>query len=99
MSNIDNTENTNTEAPAAAIAPLCVGVEKLAAVIDCSPKKVYQMNTSGQLPRPIYLPSRGLGERPSPRWPWDELRGWVSAGMPSRQRWEEIKAERGEGRA
>ena len=57
------------------------GVAKL---LSISKRHVHALNASGRLPRPIRLGR-------SVRWRADEIRAWLDAGCPPRDKWEEMR--------
>lgn len=61
-------------------APFLVGVKDAADLLGISATLFRQLDGSGGVPQAIRLHSRKL-------WRYDELRQWVAAGCPSRQRW------------
>lgn len=65
-------------------------VSEVSKVLQLSVRKVYEMNASGELPAPLRLGR-------SVRWAEHELRGWIDAGAPTRERWERIRTENGNG--
>lgn len=56
----------------------------LAILLSCSEKHVQNLDASGRLPQPIRLGKAKL-------WPTDEIRHWLAAGAPPRERWEHLK--------
>lgn len=75
-------------------AALIVGPEDVARMTRQSRKQVYRWHTFGQMPRPVKLPGRGTGKRPRLCWLRADVAGWIEAGFPNRQRWEEMQRER-----
>src|SRR5690348_10946534 len=71
------------EAPDA-VAPLAYTADDLARLLQCSKRHLAAMHSSGRLPRPIRLGR-------SVRWRADELRAWLDAGAPARDRWEAMR--------
>jgi excisionase family DNA binding protein len=59
---------------------LLVKASEAAKLLDMSRAHFYRMLKSGRAPAPVRLGG-------CVRWRVDELRAWVSAGMPPRQRW------------
>lgn len=56
---------------------------QVARVLQVSPAHVSRLHASGRLPRP-----RRLGR--AVRWSETELRAWIQAGCPPRDRWEAL---------
>lgn len=56
---------------------------KAAAMLGISRAHFYRMHKAGRIPQPVRLGG-------SVRWRVDELRAWIAAGMPSRQRWQDM---------
>jgi prophage regulatory protein len=65
---------------------LAVGPAEAAKMLGISPRHFRSMNASGRLPAPIRLGR-------SPRWAVDELRAWLLAGSPSREKWNIIRQQ------
>ena len=61
--------------------PLMVGKAEAAALVGISESLWQNLVRTAQVPRPIRLASRVL-------WSVEELRAWVAAGCPPRDRWE-----------
>ena len=70
------------------IAPAVADVNAVADYCQVSPCEVRRWNSTGKMPKPFFLPSRGTGKAPRPRWLWSVIRPWVAAGMPARAEWE-----------
>jgi predicted DNA-binding transcriptional regulator AlpA len=67
------------------IEPLLVNAATAAKLLSVSRSKFYSMHAAGLVPMPIVLGG-------SVRWDVEnDLRPWVKAGCPSRQRWEAMK--------
>ena len=64
---------------------LAVDIVEAAALLGISEKHFRNLNSRGCVPMPVKLGK-------SPRWAVDELRAWLAAGGPTRERWEAIKA-------
>ena len=64
--------------------PLAYTADDLAFLLNCSKRHIAALHSSGRLPRPIRLGR-------SVRWRADELRAWLDAGAPSRERWEAMR--------
>lgn len=72
--------------PAVTERLLC-SAEKAAAMLSVSRSKFYSMHATGEVgPVPIKFGTRKL-------WSVEELRAWVSAGCPAREKWQERKLE------
>lgn len=56
-----------------------------AALLSVSKAHWYRMHNAGRIPLPVRLGG-------AVRWRTDELRAWVAAGLPNRQRWESMKS-------
>ena len=65
--------------------PLAVDAKHLAPLLCCSVRTIRKMDLMGKIPRPAQLCSRGK------RWSTQEIRNWISAGMPDRATWETLK--------
>ena len=63
---------------------LALPAADVARLLGISERHVWALNSSGRLPRPIRL-GRAV------RWPVDELRAWLAAGAPPRDRWEAMR--------
>lgn len=63
---------------------LALPAAEVAKLLTVSERHVSALNASGRLPRPIKLGR-------SVRWPVDELRAWLAAGAPSRDKWEAMQ--------
>ncbi len=75
MSNNNQSEATERLALSAAAVARLLGI---------SERHTWALNSSGRLPKPIRL-GRAV------RWPVDELRAWLAAGAPPRDRWEAMR--------
>lgn len=64
--------------------PLVLTARDVALLLSISPRHVATLNSTGRLPRPIRFGR-------SVRWSAEELREWLAAGAPSRDRWEAMK--------
>ena len=73
---------TGADAPA-----LLVDAKEAARLCSISRAGWFRLCSSGRTPRPIRLGARVL-------WLIDELRRWLEAGAPPRDRWEQIKEPR-----
>jgi len=63
--------------------PLALRPREAAKALGISLRHLHTLNASGRLPRPIRLGR-------SVRWRADELRDWVDAGCPPRDKWEAL---------
>jgi predicted DNA-binding transcriptional regulator AlpA len=64
---------------------LAVDAKSAAAFCNLSRAQWWKLNSAGKVPKPIYLGSK------SPRWVVEELRAWLAAGAPDRQRWQQMR--------
>lgn len=78
-------ETTNTPIVSARLA---LTAKDVAALLGISRAQLWKLHASGKIPLPIYLGTK------APRWRVEELRDWLAAGAPDRQRWESVKKER-----
>ena len=62
-----------------------VDADDLARMLCQSRPTVYRLNDDGRIPAPVDIGLRGG------RWRVREIRAWIDAGMPVRNRWEQIK--------
>ena len=60
--------------------PILLDAKQAAAMLGIGRAHLYALHSSGRLPMPIHLGRRTL-------WRADELKDWVKAGCPNRQRW------------
>ncbi len=63
---------------------LALPAADVAKLLGISQRHLHTLNASGRLPRPIRLGR-------SVRWRADELRDWLDAGCPARDRWEAMR--------
>lgn len=56
-----------------------IGVDKVAELLECSPRTVYRLADCGRLPRPRKVGSLA-------RWSVGEIRTWVEEGCPKQHR-------------
>jgi hypothetical protein len=87
-----STAPTTLSMPAAtipAVEPLAVRGDEAARLCGVSPRLWRALDSSGRVPR-----GRRLGR--AKIWSVDELRAWLRAGCPARDRWESMQ-ERGAG--
>jgi predicted DNA-binding transcriptional regulator AlpA len=71
--------------PLTAIAPnmppLALSADGVTRLLGISTRHLWSLNSSGRLPRPIRFGR-------ATRWRANELRDWLAAGAPPRDRWE-----------
>ncbi|HTV49182.1 MAG TPA: hypothetical protein VMG59_12140 [Phycisphaerae bacterium] len=83
----DETVSTVTATPQASpITPLAVGAADAAKLCGISRSTWLAQFSAGQTPLGFWIARRHL-------WLIDELRDWLAAGAPSRDKWERIKKE------
>ena len=63
------------------ITPLLLGAEQAAAVLGIGRSLFLQLDDTGRVPQAIKLNKRKL-------WNYNELRAWVDAKCPHRDRWQ-----------
>lgn len=63
------------------------GARAVAFALDISVRTVRTMDACGRLPRPLQVGRLK-------KWDLDEVRNWVTAGMPMRNDWEAIREAR-----
>ena len=63
---------------------MALPANEVAEMLNVSVRHVLALNASGRLPRPVRLGR-------SVRWLADELRDWLDAGAPPRDKWEAIR--------
>lgn len=68
------------------LARLAVDAAGVARLLSCSERHVWGLHSSGRLPMPIKA-GRAV------RWSVDELREWLLAGAPPREKWQAKKEE------
>jgi excisionase family DNA binding protein len=73
----------NYDASSERLALPAVDVAKL---LGISKRHVSALNATGRIPRPVRL-GRAV------RWRAHEIRDWLAAGAPSRERWESMRKE------
>ena len=64
--------------------PLLMTAEDAASQLSISKAHFYRMHNAGKIPLPVRLGG-------AVRWRVEELRAWIAAGMPSRQRWQAMQ--------
>jgi len=62
---------------------LLVDSRQVAKMLDVSPRKLWQMQDSGEMPAAVKI-GRLV------KWNSEELKGWVTAGCPPRDEWEKL---------
>ena len=67
------------------IEPLVISSATLAAWLETSKATLFRMIAAGKIPQPM-----SFGQQP--RWSAEEIRQWISAGMPPRAEWEARRA-------
>lgn len=65
---------------------LALPAGEVAKLLNVSTRHVATLNSTGRLPRPIHF-GRAV------RWSVEELKAWLAAGAPPRDKWEAIRAE------
>ncbi len=65
-----------------------IGPDEFAKLLKISRAKFYRMKSQGKLPKHLQLGRLC-------RWLMAEVLAWLRAGIPPRDRWEEIKADWG----
>jgi predicted DNA-binding transcriptional regulator AlpA len=69
----------------AAVTPLLIGADGVAAMLGVSRRTVYSMQSTGELgPMALTVGGRKL-------WRTEELSRWVAAGCPRRELWKDVK--------
>jgi len=63
---------------------LLLNASEVAQLLNVSRSTIYALHSAGRIPLPVRL-GRAV------RWRTDELREWVAAGCPSRNRWMEMQ--------
>lgn len=61
----------------------------LAELLATSIRTVHRLNSSGMIPKPLYVGRR-------PRWRRDEILAWIESGCPDRQHWVHPTPEKGD---
>ncbi len=74
----------NTESNQSHLEPILLAAAEAAKLLRISERHFYKLHSSGRVPRPIRL-GRAV------RWRADELRDWVAAGTPPRDRWQGMR--------
>lgn len=73
----------------ASVTPLLLDARAAATFCGVSRAHWLSMHSAGLVPLPVRL-GRCV------RWNRDELAAWAAAGCPARERWEALKAQRGQ---
>jgi predicted DNA-binding transcriptional regulator AlpA len=68
----------------APVEPLLLGAEEVAALLGIGKTLLYELDSAARIPAPLKLGNRCV-------WAISELRAWVAAGCPDRQRWQTIR--------
>lgn len=76
----------------ATVEKLRINAKELGAMLGLCERTIRTMDYAGDLPKPGKLGRKVL-------WSLAEIRAWEAAGMPNRQRWEQIKAANPRGRS
>jgi predicted DNA-binding transcriptional regulator AlpA len=76
-----------SEPQAPALEPLAVGAKAAARLCGVSRSLWYSLDSAARVPEGVRLAGRRV-------WPLDELRDWLRAGCPSRDRWAAIRGMR-----
>ncbi len=63
---------------------LALSAASVAKLLGISERHLWALNSSGRLPRPVRL-GRAV------RWSVSELRDWLAAGSPPRDRWQAMR--------
>lgn len=60
--------------------PLLLNAVKTAEVLDIARSTLYQWDEQGRIPQPVRIGARIY-------WRYDELKNWIAAGAPAREKW------------
>ena len=60
---------------------LLIDINSVATMLGRSPRSIYRDESAGRMPKPIKLGG-------SKKWRQAEIREWIAAGCPNRQKWE-----------
>jgi prophage regulatory protein len=66
------------------VEPLCLGADEVAALLGIGKTLLFELDSAGRIPAPLKLGNRCV-------WAISELRAWVAAGCPDRQRWQTLR--------
>jgi predicted DNA-binding transcriptional regulator AlpA len=69
------------------LPPLAVDAKRLAQLLSAGVRTIRTWDAAGKLPKPFKLGGRTL-------WYLPEIRAWLRAGAPHRERWEVMKTAR-----
>jgi predicted DNA-binding transcriptional regulator AlpA len=61
-----------------------IDVKKLSKFLSIPQATIYEHNVMGKIPAPLKIGKKLL-------WRIDEIKEWLNAGAPGRQKWESIK--------
>jgi len=64
--------------------PALLNATQLAGLLGISRVHIWRLNRAGKLPQTVHLGRRAM-------WRADEVRQWIDAGLPSRERWVILK--------
>ncbi len=67
------------------LTPLLVAAAGVGRLLSLSRATIFAMHSAGKLPAPVRPTGR------DPRWSVEELRAWVTADCPTREKWETEK--------
>ena len=70
------------------IEPVALDARRLAESLGISTRHLESLLATGQLPLPVRLGRRRV-------WPVDEVRAWLEAGAPPRDRWMVLRDQEG----
>jgi len=76
-----------TAEPTPQVEPLLLNAKQVAATLGIGESTIWQLHAGGKLPLPIKLNRRTL-------WAAEELRDFVRAGCPQRQKWLAMRGQR-----
>jgi predicted DNA-binding transcriptional regulator AlpA len=76
-------ESSFAKRPIPQLHPLLLSAADLAQLLRVSVPTIWRLRAAGKLPRPLDTLGKQLG-----RWNTDEIRRWVTAGMPNLKTWE-----------
>jgi prophage regulatory protein len=82
-----NVKRKRFKAGIAEVEPLCLGADEVAALLGIGKTLLYELDSTGKIPPPLKLGNRCV-------WAIAELRSWVAAGCPDRQRWQTLRRSR-----
>ena len=73
--------------PSTDAIPLAVDARALAPLLTCGVRTIRTWDAAGKLPEPLRISGKVL-------WRLDEIKAWLEAGAPNRERWAAIRAAR-----